>query len=112
MNACKNEKPHLYVCWPAGQSHPPEIYFSEACDFYVDGTYPIWLTPAKALCDYVVKVIRLIVIYVGNLLFIQEWLLTSTRVSPIGAIRIVPGCGKCRDVQCRTWKSCIILRPG
>lgn len=80
--------------------------------FSVDPTYSIWLTPAIALCDDVVEVVRLIVVDVGYFLFIHEWLLTRTRVNPLGAICIVPGCGKGRDVQRRTRKSSIILRPG
>lgn len=57
----------------------------------VDPTYSIWLTPAVALCNDVVEVVHFIVIDVGYLIFIHEWLLTSAGVNPLGAICVVPG---------------------
>lgn len=77
-----------------------------------DATYPIRLAPAIALCNDIVEVVCLIVIDICSLSLVHEWLLTRTGVHPIGAICAISVCRKGRDVQRRTRKSGIILRPG
>lgn len=80
--------------------------------FSFDPTYSNWLTLAISLRYNVVKIVRLIIKDVGYFLLLSEWLLTRAGVNPLGAICIVPGHGRGRDIQCRTRKSSIILRPG
>lgn len=65
----------------------------------VGPTHSIWLTPAIALCNDIVEVVRLIVVDVRYFPLVHEWLLACTRVNPLRAICVISGYGKGRDVQ-------------